>query len=365
MGRVDAGVAREAWRELVDVLRACDEPFTTGDAEYDELELAYGYRNLTHVLAYAVDMFMESDPDWPEFVQLDSSTKKLLGGNPDTRYHYTPVNGARRYRITGRRGDEAYLSFTSHRGDRSSGLFQFFDDNLNHHRLRTDADGCFEVIVSAEPEGENWLRISPDATCLLSRTYVFDWRRDRRASFTIEPLDPTPAPLRLRREDVAERIRSMTRFVRETAEIVRRVPLDNPNRMGEIIRFEPGDPSHNWATIDNVYGRGAFALGPSEALVLSGQVVPCDYWGVQLWNPFVASPDYRHHPVSINTASAHLGPNGEFRVAIAHEDPGAPGLDWISTAGERRGTFFVRWLVAQHPPPTPTCDLVSIADLRG
>ena len=66
----------------------------------------------------------------------DPPGEKILGEHPDVRYQWAAIRGGRRYRITGRRGDEAYLSFTVHRGVRGSGFEQAFDSHLNHHDLR-------------------------------------------------------------------------------------------------------------------------------------------------------------------------------------------------------------------------------------
>jgi hypothetical protein len=364
-GDNDPGVAQAAWQQLVALLARADRSFIDGKrGRFDAYEMAYGYRNLTDIFSFAADMYMVNDPDWPVFVRLDTPTKKLLGGNPDTQYLYAPVRGDRRYRIKGRRGDEAYMSFTSHRGDRNSGLFQRFDDNINWHRIKTDGEGRFEIMVSAQKEGENWLHLSPDASIILGRTYVLDRDHDRPGTFTIEPLDPIPPPARLTREQVADRLRAMTIFMGEVIDRVEPMVLKNPNTLDSQFRYDAGQESHDWATTDNVYAQGGFALSPEEALLIEGTVVPCDYWGIQIWNPFLVSPDYRHFKVSINKSQAHLGANGEFRVAIAQEDPRISGLDCITTAGERQGQFFVRWLVSQKAPPKPTCRLVKIADLR-
>src|SRR5271168_225057 len=125
----DPGLAQPAWRELIDFLHGADMTFIDGRrGQFDEYEMAYGYRSLIHMLVNAANMHLEDDPDWPEFVQLDTRNAPFLGGNPDTRYLYAPIRGDCRYRIRGRRGDEAYMSFTSHRGDRGSGFQQKFDD---------------------------------------------------------------------------------------------------------------------------------------------------------------------------------------------------------------------------------------------
>lgn len=364
VGDNDPGVAGEAWREFVEVLRGCDRSFVDGGrGRFDDGEMAYAYRNLAHILSFAIDLYMYGEPASPVFIPVQNAPwEKTLGGSPDVHYSFASVRGDRRYRITGRRGDEAYLSFTLHRGVRGSGFEQFFESHLNHHDLKTDADGRFEVIVSREREGENWLRSSADATEVYARAYMLDRIRGTPARFHIEPLD-APTPERPSRETVAKRLREMTRIVREMTEAIPQ-PLRDPNQIGELWQIDPKGPSRMWQALDNVYNRGAFDLRASEALVLEGVVVPCDYWGIQLWNPFLGSGDYRWDPVSINTAQAHLGEDGRFRVAIAREDPRVPGLDWISTAGERQGTFFIRWLCPKTRPPTPTCRLATLAELR-
>jgi hypothetical protein len=366
VGDNDPGVAQEAWRELLEVLRVSDQSFIDGDRGcFDEREIGYGYRNLTHIVAFATGMYMNADPEWPMFVASlkDPPGEMALGEHPDVHYRWASVRGARRYRITGRRGDEAYLSFTLHRGVRGSGQEQYFDSHLNHHDLVTDEDGGFEIMVSPEPEGENWLRSSADANEIYARAYHFDPVHDRRATFSIEPLEPPAAP-RLDRDAVADRLHEMTRLVRDLTRAIPQ-PLDAPNTMGELWQTDPTGPSRMWSALDNVYARGVFRLQPSEALVLEGTVVPCDYWGIQLWNPFLGSGDYRRDRVTINMAQARLSEKGEFRVAVAMEDPQAPGLDWISTSGERQGTFFIRWMCPESRPPTPTCRLVDLGELRA
>jgi hypothetical protein len=214
----------------------------------------------------------------------------------------------------------------------------------------------------AEREGENWLRASPDATEVYARVYLFDPKRDHPARFQIESLD-SPAPRRLGRRDVADRLGQMTQIVRDLTRAMPQ-PLESPNRVGTLWRIERDGPSQMWQALDNVYCRGVFALEREQALLLEGDVGPCDYWGIQLWNPFLGSGDARLGPVSINRSRARLGPNGGFRVAIARTDPGVPELDWVSTAGERQGTFFIRWMCPKEQPAPPTCRLVSLAQLR-
>jgi hypothetical protein len=117
-----------------------------------------------------------------------------------------------------------------------------------------------------------------------------------------------------------------------------------------------------WGTPDNVYALGAFRLDPDEALVIEGRSPRCTYWGVQLWNRFMQSLDYRYHRVSLNREQATLSPDGSFRVVVAQRDPGVP--NWLDTAGHRDGLVFCRWLQPDAMPEQPRSAVVPLAALR-
>lgn len=365
----NGGPAQVAWRELLDVLRDADATFLDpARGQFDELEIADGYRNLTSILAFAYGMYMRVDRDWPEFLPSpkDPPGEMRLGEHPDVEYRWAAIRGDRRYRITGRRGDEAYLSFTAHAGRRGSGFEQRFDGHLNHHDIRADDEGRFTIEVSADPPTDDrvsWLAISRDVNEIYARAYYLDRANDRHATYRIEPLDPGP-PAPLTGDDVAQRLREMATAVRDVTAAMPQ-PLRDANVLGEIWRLDATSPSRMWTAMDNVYARGVYRLDPGQALLVEGQVTPCDHWSVQLWSPFLASGDARRHRVSINHAQARLDEHGRFRLVIAREDPGLPGLDHLSTAGGSQGTFVVRWMCPTETPPAPTCRLVSLAELRS
>ena len=123
--------------------------------------------------------------------------------------------------------------------------------------------------------------------------------------------------------------------------------------------WSPG--ASGWGTPDNVYSLGAFELAPDEALVVAGRSPRCTYWGVQLWNRYMQSLDYRHHRVSLNGVQAALETDGSFRVVIAERDPGI--ANWLQTAGYREGLFFCRWLQAEEMPNPLSTEVVRISDL--
>ncbi len=348
---------------MLDVLHDADSSFIDpARGKFDPATMAMGYRHLTHLLSYAFDLYVESDPDRPAFVPLAAPTKKILGDNTDSVYQYAGIRGGRAYRVSGQRGDDCYLSLIVHAGpDPSSSMTHRTVSNRNHTELTTDGDGRFEIILSEErPAGYHgdWMATAPDAVCVITREYYFDRTVDRPASWRIETVDPVEPPRPLSQQETADRLLAAAHFVAETVKMSP-MPATTPNTMQEPYRFTPQHPS--WGTPDNVYARCRYELEADEALVIDGVAIPCVYWGVQLWNPMMQSLDWRYERVSINTRQAQLGPGGEFRVVVSQHDPGV--ANWVSTAGTRQGSVFCRWLCPDAQPPTPTARVVKLADV--
>jgi hypothetical protein len=349
-----------AFRELLDLLRGADDTFLTGPrADMDELGVAEGYRHLTHLLGYALDLYVEGDPERPSFTPLASPTRKMLGDNVDSLYHFAPLRGDRRYRIRGRRGNEVYLSFCIYGGKPDGEWSERVVANVSQRDLTFAADGSFEIVLSPAAHTGNCVRLDPDAVCVITRQYFTDRHTIRAAEFEIEALDPEP-PAPLSDALLARRLRAAATFIRETIAIT---PLPGslpPNLLGPAMPWNPQQPG--WGTPDNIYSLGLFRLEPDEALVISGRSPRCAYWGAQLWNRYMQSLDYRYHRVSINREQIIFEPDGSFRIVLAHRDPGVP--NWLDTAGHREGIVFCRWLQAEALPEQPTSAVVRLADLR-
>ncbi|HLY37698.1 MAG TPA: DUF1214 domain-containing protein [Candidatus Binatia bacterium] len=355
-----AGEATRAFQALLDLLRDADRTFLDGERTVtDPVDVAEGYRHLTHLLSYAFDLYLEADAERPAFVPLASPTRKILGDNVDSRYRFAPLGGDRAYRIRGVRGDAVYLAFCVYGGKPDGEWSERVVGNVSQRDLTFAPDGAFELVLApTRPPGTiaDWLQIDPDAVCVISREYFTDPRAARPARFTIEALAPAPPPPPLDDTTLARRLRAVATFVRETLAIVP-LPALPPNVVGPPMPWSPYAPG--WGTPDNIYALGAFALEPDEALVIEGRSPPCTYWGVQVWNRYMQSLDSRHHRVSLNGEQATLASDGSFRVVLAHRDPGMP--NWIETAGHREGLVFCRWLQAESMPEPPTSRVVRLA----
>jgi len=351
--------AGRAFHALLDTLRDADQTFLTGPrADMDALGVAEGYRHLTHVLGYALDLYLEGDSERPVFTPLASPTQKMLGDNVDSLYHFAPLRGDRRYRIRGTRGNEVYLAFCVYGGKPDGAWSERVVANLSQRDLACASDGSFEIELAAEPPPNGTsITLAPDTVCVIVRQYFVDRGNLRPAQFTITAVDPVPAPAPLDDATLARRLGAVATFVRETIQFA---PLPSglpPNLLGPAMPWNPNVPG--WGTPDNVYSLGLFRLEPDEALVIEGRSPQCVYFGAQLWNRYMQSLDYRYHRVSLNHAEIVFEADGSFRLVVAQRDPGMP--NWLDTAGHREGVVFCRWLQSDPLPEQPTSRVVTLA----
>ena len=350
----DAG---RAWRELLALLRDADATFLTGPrAEMDEIGVAEGYRHLTHLLHYALDLYVEGDPERPRFTPLASPTQKILGDNVDSLYHFAPLRGDRRYRIRGRRGTEVYLAFCIYGGKPDGQWSERVIANVSQRDLAVGQDGSFELILAPHDTAPGAVRLEDDAVCVIVRQYFTDRAAVRPAQFAIEVLEPAGAPPPLDDVQLGRRLRAAATFIRESIQITPLPASLPPNWLGPPMPWNPAMPG--WGTPDNVYALGLFRLEVDEALVIEGRSPPCTYWGAQVWNRYMQSLDYRYHRVALNHAQVALEADGSFRLVVAHRDPGMP--NWISTAGHREGIVFCRWLQVETMPEPVSSKVIAL-----
>ncbi len=231
------GPAQAAWRELLDVLRDADQSFLDpARGDFDELEIADGYRNLTSILTFAYGMYMRVDRDWPIFLPSAEGPAR----------RDAPRRASRRRVPVGR--DPWRSPLPHHRTARRRGL------PLVHRARRPARVGAAAAVRRSRqpprphdrrrrpvrdprrPEPPDrprvaWLSISPDVNEIYARAYHLDIEHDRRAEYTIEPLD-APTPVTFDSLEVADRLRQMATAVRDVT-LAMPQPLTNPNVMGE------------------------------------------------------------------------------------------------------------------------------------
>jgi len=348
---------QQAWAKWNDALAEAATKVETLTEGRPTSERAEGYRFLTRITAAMTEFQMEQTADWPSLVQVMSPARKFYVDNPDTLYHRATLDPRLGYRVRGRRGDELYLSFCVYglRGRRNAILANACDDELQFAE-----DGTFELVLSAErPAGAvNWLPLDGNARTLVTRQYFADCTQ-RPAELQIETLESQPALKAPDEKQIARRIRGLAESVTRTlaaTEAASELWLQRPNEVS--VDSMADDWASLFATPDNDYVGGWYALAEDEALVMEGRAPACRYWSVQLCSRWLESRDYVSRRVILNHSQVPLQSDGSFRIAIAHRDPGLP--HWLDTAGHPEGGAIFRWLLPEGDWERPTFRVIKI-----
>jgi len=352
-----------AWEEFCDRLKAAGQVVLRDDVPGSELDRAEGYRHLIRLLTSATENFIEdADPDFPYFQRVLDITKKSGMDNADNIYLRAPLRGDATYRITGKRGTVKRLQFQIISGYHGWGECRNIA-SLNSEDMIVKPDGTFEIVLSADSHGGNWLVLQPDVRFIEVRQTFYDWDNEMPAEMRIiqlakEGASPVPLePAQLAHQlDMA--IGFFTHQVSYWPDYMRGLQQRLPPNVVGLPRGADGQ-----ASADTFYAAAHFDLKDNEALVVA--VAPSDavYWGCQLGNFWWESLDYANRHTSLTGHQSQLGSDNIYRFVVAHHDPGVP--NWLDTAGHRKGVLLFRWtLFRDQPPKTPQTKVLPFDRIR-
>ncbi len=355
----DTNQTGKAFRELLEFLMEAEKTILNPGKGMDKHGITDGYRHLAHLLSFGFDCYLESDPLRPAFIPMNLPAKKILGDNTDSVYKFTRIRGDRPYRISGRRGNDCYFSITVYGGKPDGEWSDRVALTVNHRDIAFDDNGFFSMVLTPNPQGKGEYKLDEDSVCVITREYFWEPERAEPAEMRITSMKEEPAPGPLNDEDLARRFRAVTTFMKETLLLLPMPVTYNTNSLGEPFGF--GENQRGWGTPDNVYSLGTFDLADGEALEITFTSPECAYWGIQTWNFYMQSLDYRYHPVSINASRAVPEPDGSCRVLVSKNEVDAKNR--VSTAGCNKGMIFCRWLLADEMPKKPECRVVKISEV--
>jgi hypothetical protein len=351
-----------AFNDLLDEVRAVEQKLVTADPPLDEPDLLDGYRLAFSLLRVALDAYVWGDKDKPILVDVIGPYLKWGGDNTDAFYQLAPVDPARTYRVTGNRGDSAYLSMTVYGGPDDGRYSDRIVGTMNDTNLEFDADGNFAFTMSPDPQPGAWLKLDPDAVVVLTRDYLNEPATAQRVQWKIEAVDP-PARRHDSPEDLTRRLRAARTWLHEQLSFLP-TRVEPANEIHEP--FPVPQHAYGWSAADAAYAMGAFELAPGQALVVEGTSPECRFWNLCLWNPFLHTFDHHYDRVTINGAHVAYEPDGSWQIVISDADPGHP--NWVSTAGRAKGLIWLRWFLPDETPARPVCrvmDIEAVAQLTG
>jgi hypothetical protein len=323
------------------------------------VDRAAGYRHLLVLLSLAIDEALRpSNPYDPFFAPANVDAVLKWGMDcPDAAYTGAALRGDATYRVRGQRGTVRYLGFQVMSGIESS-------VNVVADDLEVEADGSFEIILSAREHPGNWMALSERTSSLVVRQFFYDWDAEEPARLDIECLEPGPAwpdPEPLSPAGVARQLVAIGDFLE--ASIAFWLDVEDGGRSQGINVFrQPAALTAMGAAAENVSVWGSWELDEKQALVVEVTPPEALYWSVSLGNHWWETIDYANRQSSLNGHQAVIDEDGVFRAVVSHTDPGV--ANWLDTAGHRQGPMIFRWLRAQGAP-VPTVRMTTIDHVVG
>jgi hypothetical protein len=345
-----------AWSHLMRRLDDAAHIVESEPASRNPVDLAAGMRHLLVLLAAGIDEALRFDPDPILCVQRASTNDVVTWGMecPDCLYTRATMRGSESYRLFGNRGTARYVGLQTMNGIASTA-------NALVDELDADADGNFEVVLSAEKHDGNWMRIEGPHPTLTVRHFFYDWDTETPSSLRIERIgDPVAGDVPAVDRDavVSRQLVALGDFVHDN--------LDFFLRFGEAAPpngfLPPIDRTAMGAAAENKPVIGRWELGSDEALILEVEPPQGVYWSFSLGNPWWETIHYGRHQSSLNAHQAVVDADGLVRVVVCARDPGL--ANWLDNAGFSNGAMILR-CVRTTTAPTPRARVVAFNQISS
>jgi hypothetical protein len=340
----------QAWNHLLDALRRTGEVVLSDSVPGDPVDRASGFRHLLVLLGVGIDELLRRGLDRVPAIKPSAMDAAFKWGMecPDCIYVGSALKGGMSYRLWGNRGTARYVGLQVMLGMASS-----FNALIDDFEL--GPDGEFEIFISAEPHDGNWIPLDEGATMLVVRHFFYDWEHEVPVTMSIESLSETTdregRSLTDPKAVIARQVVALGDFVEDNLKFF--LGFSNPEAPNTFL--PPLDGTAMGAAAENRPVIGSWKLAPDEALVI--EVTPPEglYWSYSLGNVWWETIDYGNHQSSLNGFQAAADDDGQVRVVVAHEDPGA--ANWLDTTGHSEGPIILR-CVRTETAPVPTTKVV-------
>ena len=343
-------VSGKSWEEFCDHLKLAGSALMYSDTPRDAFQQAEGMRYLSRLTRAGLEAFVEySDPKFPVFRRMVHETVKMGADNPDNHYFNAQISGKYEYRITGKRNTVHYLGFFTQNGNygTTGGLAPC--GALEHSDMIFEDDGSFEIILSKEKKGKNWLKVEEETGMAMLRQTFFKRDEELAAEVKIERIGGLGHPEPITSKAVDEGLQTAALFVAGAPMLFAKWAKGFQKHTNTLPLFDPAISNAAGGDANIIYYHSHWKLDDDEALVIEVKPPDCDSWNFQLNNYWMESLDYRYNTICINSHSAIANDDGTVTVIVAHKNPGAN--NWIETAGHFEGTMCWRWYRPTTTPP--------------
>ncbi len=297
--------------------------------------------------------------DKPYFARSQGIDGRAGLANPDNIYETALIVDGGAYRIHGRRGTHAMLTFQL--------LDAYPIVALGHNLLAIDLDAegvrpgeAFEWWLGGPAREGRWRALPRGVRALLVRQSFEDWSRETPTTVAIERLDAGAASVdaSLPGASAADHVAAADRVWNGNyLPMIRRLPVNvlPPPRASDTS-------AGGLAGQQSVMAR--YRLAPDEVLLITVKASRARYQGIQLGDPWFVTPNWIDHQSSLTRAQAAVDADGRIRFVISSGDPGV--ANWLDPAGFSEGYVFMRWQGLPAPltaDEEPSAQLLKLADL--
>ncbi|MEJ2593872.1 MAG: DUF1214 domain-containing protein [bacterium] len=361
----DRVVSGKAWEEFCDQLKLAGNALKYPAAPQDPFNQAEGLRYLTRLTRAGLEAFVEyADPAFPVLRRMVHETVKMGADNPDNYYFNAQISGEYEYKVSGNRQTVHYIGFFTQNGNygTTGGLAPC--GQLEGKDLVTEKDGSFEIILSKERKGKNWLKIEEETTLFMVRQTFFNRFEEVPAEMIIENLSGIVHPNPITPKMVDEGLKTASLFVAGAPLLFARWAKGFQKHTNLLPQFDPEVSNAAGGDKHIIYYHSYWKLAEDEALVIMVTPPECDSWNFQLNNYWMESLDYRYFNICISKGNAIAEEDGSVRVVVAHHDPGMK--NWLDTCSHSEGTMCWRWyrLPEGVEPVEPSCRVVKWNELK-
>ncbi|MCB1676916.1 MAG: DUF1214 domain-containing protein [Halioglobus sp.] len=352
----------KAWQEFCDQLREVGNQLLGDDFPQSERDRMEGFRYLTHLLSFSMQMEIESgNTSYPAFTRYEQPHNQWGGPNPDNTYLRAHIDPDKTYRVWGNLKGIRQAILSLHEGDLQQEKFGVYSEQ-SLHDWDVGADGEFELWVSKDRHSGNWMPMHDKARIFGIRVYQSDWEKDASPAFHIECIDTgrvSPPPMAP--GELAAGLERSIHWIKDS------VTYWNTRTKQGWARAEKNTVAPAVSVpggADNmIYGKCYWDLREDEALVLTGEVPDAEFWNycihTQAW---LQSGDMANRQVSLNGHQMYIDQDGRYRLVLSARDPGTP--NWIDSESRPTGLLVYRYVWSKSSP-TPQARKVKVDDVRS
>jgi hypothetical protein len=352
------------WQEMIDSLRTLPDRMLAKLPEArradPQTRQEVGRLALESLASSLLDA-IGGDADFPAFLPTIGQLLNVGQPNADTLYRAARVSPAGVYRLRGRRGslNQTKIGQVVPRNAESGAGRAHLDINT----LAVDADGCFDVLISAaRPTGYtgDWWELRPAANKLMLRMVSYDWANEQPPTFSLERVDRPMGRLRTSAADLQQRLRALTPVV----DFIGLMFVDHVEQLrqgGFVHKFKEFDVSQIGGLVGQFYYETVYELADDEALIIESPIPKvCPYRSIILTNEIYETTDWYNNHSCLNGAQSAPDGDGILRFVVAPRDPGVK--NWLDTAGYPTGAIQGRWTDCDSQP-IPSVRKVALAEV--